>query len=216
MYAQYFALNNLNLNLQICAKARFSHLLILLGLKFQIWILTSWYPDLVTSAQSVPGVDMLQGWMMASTKPQTPALHLQYQRFIIKDPVREWRHSCVFRCSSEIFHILLFWFDNRRVFYTRFYFENMFLQLMQSLSMSRILLRHQNISDAVITEPLHHMKCIFQPSVIFQNYAELLLTVWCQYEADNKSSFVCQYILLHSAFVWTLSIIMQLREQHYS
>ena len=89
--------------------------------------MTSWYPDLVTSAQSEPGVDMLQGWMMASTQPQTPALHLQYQRFIIKDPVRAWRHSCVFRCSSEIFHILLFRFDNRRVFYTRFYFEDMFL-----------------------------------------------------------------------------------------
>ena len=42
-------------------------------------------------------------------------------------------------------YILLFWFENRRVFYTRFYFENLLsLQLMQSLSMSRILFRHAN------------------------------------------------------------------------
>ena len=44
-------------------------------------------------------------------------------------------------------YILLFWFENRRVFYTRFYFENFkdILQLMQSLSMSNsILFRHVN------------------------------------------------------------------------
>ena len=61
-------------------------------------------------------------------------------------------------------------------------------------------MQFRNISDAVITESLHHMGCSFQTSVIF-----MLRSCWLYDQSqapDNKSSFVCQSILLHSAFVW--------------